>query len=68
MKQRVKDAEKAHPDRNIDRRWVFPRSELNRVIREYRNKSLEPPKPVEEIDIEEESQIKVPKQDNFSLD
>jgi hypothetical protein len=64
MKQRIKDAEKAHPDKSIDRRWVFPRSELNKVIREYRNKSLEPPKPVEEveeIDINEESEIKVPK-------
>ena len=69
FKKRIKDAEKAHPDRNIDRRWVFPRSELNRVIREYRNKSLEPPKPVEEIediDIEEESRIVEPRKQLMS--
>ena len=64
MKKRVKEAEKAHPDRDIDKRWVYPRSELRKVLREYRNKSLKPPEPVEEINIlDEESEIKVPKQD-----
>ena len=64
MKKRVKEAEKAHPERDIDKSWVYPRAALRKIMREYRNKSLVPPKPVEEveeIDIEEESQIKVPK-------
>ena len=56
-------AKKALKGRVIDPTWVFPRAALNRVINEYRNRSLKPPKPVEEIEIDEESEIKVPKQD-----
>ena len=63
MRKRVQDAKKALKGSVINPNWVFPRAALNRVINEYRNRSLKPPKPVEEIDIEEESEIKVPKQD-----
>ena len=63
MRKRVQDAKKALKGRVIDPTWVFPRAALNRVINEYRNRSLKPPKPVEEIEIDEESEIKVPKQD-----
>ena len=53
MRKRVRDIEKAFPDEIIDRNFAFPRSDLNRVLREYRGKSL---KPVETTEREIEDQ------------
>jgi len=69
MRKRVQDAKKAHKGTPINNDWIFPRARLNRVINEYRNKSLKPPKPVEEvedIDIEEESRVVEPRKQFMS--
>jgi hypothetical protein len=43
MTKRYKEAKKAYPDETIERSYFYPRVELNRVIREYKNKSLKYP-------------------------
>ena len=57
MEKRWKDAKEAYPDEKVIRSYFYPRSELNKVIREYRNKSLkylEEPKDRSSIIVPEE--------------
>jgi hypothetical protein len=49
MKKRIKDAEKIGKERGegrINRDYFYPRREFNKIEREYRNKSLDPERPV----------------------
>ena len=55
MQKRVRDAKKAYPDERIEKSFFYPRREFNKIMREYRNKSLKP-----ETSREPVSQIEVP--------
>ena len=55
MEKRVRDAKKAYPDEKIEKSFFYPRREFNKIMREYRNKSLKP-----ETSREPVSQIEVP--------
>ena len=64
MKKRYDAVKKAYPDKKIDRSFVYPISELKRVIREYRNRDLTMPadKPeVEDEIIDQTSEVIKPK-------
>ena len=43
MSKRYRDAKKEYPDEKVEKSYFYPRVELNRVIREYKNKSLKYP-------------------------
>jgi len=40
MEKRYKNAKQAYPDQKVIKSYFYPKAELNRVIREYKNKSL----------------------------
>ena len=43
MDKRYKKAKRAYPDEQVIKSYFYPKAELNRVIREYKNKSLKYP-------------------------
>ena len=53
FEKRVKDAKRAYPDESVNRSFFYPRSDLNKVMREYRNKSLKPVEPEVKQEVEE---------------
>jgi hypothetical protein len=53
FEKRVKDAKRAYPDESVNRSFFYPRSDLNKVMREYRNKSLKPVEPEIKQEVEE---------------
>jgi hypothetical protein len=62
MKDRVEKVQKEFGRGKVDRRFIWPERQFDKVIREWRNKSLKPPPPpVEEIEIEDTSRLELPK-------
>ena len=62
MSKRVRDIQKAFPNEIIDRSFAYPRSELDKVLREYRNKSLKP-EVTTEREIEDQRSEVTPRQE-----
>ena len=62
MKDRVDKVQKEYGRGNVDRKFIWPKRQFDKVIRAWRNKSLKPPPPpIEEIEIEDTSRLELPK-------